>query len=264
MAWPSMGPLRHTTGSLSGRKKPMDTTFTPWCFRRNHLPVASLRRHGRQAHHEGYRRAVHVCVDQGDRVAARGERGRKVHGHGALAHSALAAGDGDGAGVRARPEERLNELISLPKPSGEGIALVAGHGVELHLDRPPVRNGGEGLLGVRAYLVAERASGSRQDDGRPDAFVIKDDISDHAEVDDVSLQLRVLHSRESAQQRLRGSGSPPPAIESAAAVCPWEAGAVGQGHRSRTHTLRRLARRGLNGRRLRVEFERGGRRWRFT
>ena len=28
MARPSIGP-RHTTGSLSGRKKPMDTSFTP-------------------------------------------------------------------------------------------------------------------------------------------------------------------------------------------------------------------------------------------
>ena len=55
------------------------------------------------------------------------------------------------------------------------------------------------LLGVGAYLVPQRAAGGREHDGRADARIVEDDVADHAEVDDVALELRVFDARERAQ-----------------------------------------------------------------
>ena len=53
--------------------------------------------------------------------------------------------------------------------AGERVALVARHGVELHLDGAAAGDRRERLLGVGADLVAQRAAGGGEHDGRADA-----------------------------------------------------------------------------------------------
>ena len=55
---------------------------------------------------------------------------------------------------------------------------------------------GQRLLGLGTDLVAQRAAGHGQDDGRADALVVHDDVAHHAQLDDAALQLGVLDRRE--------------------------------------------------------------------
>ena len=68
----------------------------------------------------------------------------------------------------------------------------------------PAGDRGQRLLRVGADLVAQGASGRGEDDGRADARVVEDHVSDHPELDDVALQFRVLDARECAQHIFLG------------------------------------------------------------
>jgi len=163
-----------------------------------------LGRRGRKAHHQWDRGAVHIGVDEGDRVSLLRQGDGEIGRHGRFAHPSLAAGDGDGTGPGAWAQEGVYELVAIAQSLRHGVALLARHGVELHLDAAPFGDCRKRLFGLGADLVPQWAAGGREHDRRTDALVIEDDVSHHAEVDDVALELRVLNGGESPSDVFMG------------------------------------------------------------
>ena len=77
------------------------------------------------------------------------------------------------------------------------LAVGVGHHGELEIDAGHAVERSDRLRDASRDLVAQRASGDREGDQDPDpAVVVQVDVAEHPEIDDRSVQLRVLDRTE--------------------------------------------------------------------
>ena len=90
------------------------------------------------------------------------------------------------------------------QPLAQLFAVGVGHHRELEFDAGHAVERCDGVGDATLDLVAQRASGHREGDEDPDAAVVAHvDVAQHPEVDDRSVQLRVLDGTESARRPAR-------------------------------------------------------------
>ena len=160
-------------------------------FEGHHLVVFDLRLAGDAKHH-GDVGAVDVGVQHANLGAFQRQADGQVGADGALAHAALAAGNG---------HDVLDRDVELA-----GNAAVAAHlRVEAHLH---VLHAGHQRLdrcgALVFHLAAQRAGRRRQHDGEADAVAADRHIADHIERDQIVVQFRFLHGTQCNHHRFLG------------------------------------------------------------
>ena len=178
---------------------------TPRGHRHEHaVQIRRLRMHTEQAR-QG--KTVDIRVDGGGIVAERRERGRKIRGHGGLAHTALAGRDGEHAGLDARFAERVLSTLGLERLHEIG-QLALWHGTDLDMGNKRdiggvgTGIGADGAVDLIGDGLAQRAilDGKLHVHGHIDDSVAVRvgivgrrglDRRDHAQIGDGTAQLRV-------------------------------------------------------------------------
>ena len=152
-----------------------------------------------------HRETPDVGVEHPDGEPLRRHGCRQVHGDGALAHAALAAGDGE----HTRGDRHLGVrgvLAGIPASLQHHIAaFLAGHlaPVDLHRGDPGVH--GDAALDVFLDLCPQRAAADGELDAHGDQAVGGDRyVRHHAERHDVGAQFGVDHRAEQAEHLLLG------------------------------------------------------------
>ena len=140
-----------------------------------------------------------------------GERHRQVGGDGRLADTAFARRDQQrprpraGLGERDGPPFGVSVRLTLAgrraritvQPLAQLLAVVIGHHGELEVDASDAVEWRDGVGDASCDLVAQRAAGDGEGDEDPDSsVVVQVDVAEHPEVDDRSVQLRVLDGTE--------------------------------------------------------------------
>ncbi len=105
--------------------------------------------------------------------------------------------DGPSFGVSVRLALSGRRARIAVQPLAKLLAVGVGHHGELEIDAGHAVERGDGLGDASRDLVAQRASGDREGDQDPDpAVVVQVDVAEHPEIDDRSVQLRVLDRTE--------------------------------------------------------------------
>ena len=151
------------------------------------------------AEHARHAEAPDVGVEHAHGEPARRERRGEVHGDRRLADATLAARDGDDP----RGGRHLGGRGVLPRVPpgplhGRGL-LLGGHLAVLHGDRGDAGKAAHLRLDVLLDLGAERAPGRGQRDPDHDGAVGRHpDVVDHAQLDDVGVELGIDDAAEHA------------------------------------------------------------------
>ena len=148
-----------------------------------------------------------------------GQRDRQVRGDGRLADATLARRHEQRPRLRAGLGERDGPTFGVPvgvtltgrragiavQALAELLAVVVGHHGELEVDASDPVERCDGVGDASCDLVAQRAAGDGEGDQDPDPPVVAEvDVAQHPEVDDRSVQLRVLDGPESVDDLLAG------------------------------------------------------------
>ena len=174
------------------------------------------------AEHAGDGEAVDVGVDHADRVAPLGQRDGEVGGDAGLADAALAGGDEQRAGARARLGE--GDLAALGVPvgrggpgAGGGIAVEAGcrsasrssSVMTVKSSATPVTPSSGRTAAVTRFWISLRSGqpatvSATRTPTVPSALQV--DVAHHAQVDDRAPQLGILHRAQRFDDLLGGDG----------------------------------------------------------
>jgi hypothetical protein len=143
----------------------------------------------RETEHDRHVRPVDVGVDHADPAARLGERDRKIHGDGRLAHAAFPRAHGDD--VLHAGHRRSSALAARHR-----FAHARAH---LHVDSRDAGHGHHGRPGLIAHLILHGTGRRRQLDRERNPAGVDCQILDEAERDDVAMEVGILDDLEGLQ-----------------------------------------------------------------